>query len=403
MPGYTADVGVRDGRIVKIGRIDDGATRVIDADGLAVTPGFIDVHTHYDVQLDWDPLATPSSLARRDHGPRRQLRLHAGAGEAGGRRLARRHAEPRRGHVARGAARGAALPRRQLRRLLAALRRPARRQRRQLRRPLRRAPLGHGRRRVDRARRRADEIAAMQELVRQAMREGAIGFSTSQLDDPRRRGRPRGAVQSRRTARRSSRSARCSPSSSAARSRSSRAASARATTTPTAQLILDMYRVSGRPIELNVLLPTPRQPDGLGAHARVRARGVGAAACACIRSSRPTSSALHLKLADTFIFDEMPTLARGADRCPSPSARARLRDPARARAARAPSSTRPTGRAAAFTWDVLEVEAVRDAEPPRLGRPDRGRARRRARRRARSTRSSTARSRRISRRSGRRA
>ena len=61
LPAYGADIGIRDGRIVKIGRIDGGARRTIDADGATVTPGFIDVHTHYDVQLDWDPLATPSS------------------------------------------------------------------------------------------------------------------------------------------------------------------------------------------------------------------------------------------------------------------------------------------------------------------------------------------------------
>ncbi|MBM3535396.1 MAG: amidohydrolase family protein [Alphaproteobacteria bacterium] len=61
LPGYVADIAVRGGRIVKIGRVNEGTTRTIDASGLAVTPGFIDVHTHYDVQLDWDPLATPSS------------------------------------------------------------------------------------------------------------------------------------------------------------------------------------------------------------------------------------------------------------------------------------------------------------------------------------------------------
>jgi N-acyl-D-aspartate/D-glutamate deacylase len=55
-PAFTADLGIRAGRIVKIGRIGGASTgRVIDADGLVVAPGFVDLHTHYDAQIQWDP------------------------------------------------------------------------------------------------------------------------------------------------------------------------------------------------------------------------------------------------------------------------------------------------------------------------------------------------------------
>ena len=60
-PRYKGDVGIKDGKIARMGRIKPGqATREIEADGLVVAPGFIDLHTHYDAQVFWDPYLTTS-------------------------------------------------------------------------------------------------------------------------------------------------------------------------------------------------------------------------------------------------------------------------------------------------------------------------------------------------------
>ena len=355
LPGYVADVGVRDGRIVKIGRIAAGGRRVLDADGLAVTPGFIDVHTHYDVQLDWDPLATPSSwhgtttviagncgftlapakpedvdwlagmLSRVEGMPRAALR--EGLRFAGGsfadywRRFDRRlgiNVGSFVGHCA-----------------------------------VRRFVMGD-----DASTRAATaaEIAAMQELVRQAMRDGALGFSTSQLaihvgEDGREvpcnhasreeilalsgvlAEFDRGALE-------------IIPRSFAAGYDEADRA-----------LVLEMYRVSGRPVELNILLPTPDNPmgwqDTLAFVRDAAARGVR------LHPQFTTNElGLHLKLSDTFIFDEIPSW-RSVLTLAEPERSRRLRDPA-VRAQLAAEFDSPAGRAVAFGWEMLEVEAVRD-------------------------------------------
>ena len=292
MPASPPTSAVRGGRIASIGRIDEQRTRTSSTPtGWSSTPGFIDVHTHYDAQLDWDPTASPSSW----HGVTTVLAGNCGFTLAPAKpddcdwlaqmlsRVEGMSAEA----LARRAALGAAAS---FGDLLAPLRRPHRRQRRRLRRALRGAALRHGRRRVA-ATATADEIAAMQELVRQAMREGALGFSTSQLDIhvahdgrevPSNFAAPEEIVALVRGARRvRPRRGRVHPAQLRRGLRRRRPpADPRA------------WRASpGRPIELNTLTPMPRAARWVGAQPRVRPRSVRATACACTRCSRPTSSA----------------------------------------------------------------------------------------------------------------
>ena len=60
-PPQDADVAVKDGRIVHVGRVSQRGREEIDARGRIVTPGFVDIHTHYDGQAVWDSRMTPSA------------------------------------------------------------------------------------------------------------------------------------------------------------------------------------------------------------------------------------------------------------------------------------------------------------------------------------------------------
>lgn len=59
-PGRLADVAVSDGVVVKVGVVEGSAKQVVEAKGLALMPGIVDLHTHFDAQVTWDPTLSPS-------------------------------------------------------------------------------------------------------------------------------------------------------------------------------------------------------------------------------------------------------------------------------------------------------------------------------------------------------
>lgn len=77
-PAFKGDVGVRGGKIAAVGNVEGKAAEEIDADGKLVTPGFVDIHTHFDGQVTWENRMTPSS----NHGVTTVLMGNCGVGFA---------------------------------------------------------------------------------------------------------------------------------------------------------------------------------------------------------------------------------------------------------------------------------------------------------------------------------
>jgi N-acyl-D-aspartate/D-glutamate deacylase len=361
MPGFTADVEVVDGRIARIGRVDTAGAEVIEAEGLVVAPGFIDIHTHYDAQLHFEPTASPSSwhgvttvaigncgfslapckpedlawtakMLSRVEGMSEDALL-AGVTFGGGGMgdfLANLDGKvgvnvvAYTGHCA-----------------------------------LRRWVMG------DAASERAataDEIAAMADLLRRSLDEGSIGLSTSQLDiHVDHEGRP-------------------VPSNLATHEEMEALAAVLAdrsqgaieifprTFVPgvddaDAQLILRLSELSGKPVHGNVLGYFHAAPDGwrrnLAVAEQAAARGLRYYPMLVVNPK-----GVHFAFDSTFIFDEYPTW-RSTLTLPMPERIAALGDPAVRATLRAELADRSLG-SLAFAWDEIQVvwtaaESLREA------------------------------------------
>ncbi|MBB84820.1 MAG: aminoacylase [Deltaproteobacteria bacterium] len=355
LPAYVSDVGVKGDRIAKIGRIDSAAIRTIDGDGLVLTPGFIDIHTHYDVQLDWDPIVTPSCW----HGITTVL-----AGNCG---FTLAPAKPE-----------------DVDWLAGMLSRVEGMSRAALAEGLKFTGGGHGdywgrfegkvgvnvasyvghcavRRYVmgdDASEREAtpEEIGQMKELVREAMREGAIGFSTSQLD--LHVGEDGREVPSNHA------SADEVVALAGVLSEFDRGAVeiiprsfGRGYDDADRELMVRIHEASGRPVELNLLFPSGEDPESWSKSLAwcKEQNEKGGRFHPQFATNR---GGIHMKLSDTFVFDDMKKW-REVLCLAEPERSERLRDPA-ARAELGQEFEAEAATTIGMSWGNLAVEQVAD-------------------------------------------
>ncbi len=361
LPSYTADVAVRDGRIATIGRVTADerarATEVVVADGLLVTPGFVDIHTHYDAQLHFEPTCSPASW----HGVTTLLTGNCGFTIAPAtpddvpwllQMLSRVEGMPAAALQAGVDFRGGGVGD-----LMAGL---------DGRIGVNAGfSVGHSavRRMVmgDEAQERAatdDEITAMAALVRIAMAEGAAGFTSSQLDIHQAHdGRP-------------------VPSNLAGPDELVALAAVLAEFDHGAiefiprtflvgydasdrALIRRMAEVSGKPVNLNTLTRMHNAPNGWS-NSLAFAEEAQRDGLRIFPMFAANKQGVFFALGSTFLYDEMPTW-RDTLCLPEPERSQRLRD-ATVREQMRLELADPTGRAFSFVWDIVCCASVADPE-----------------------------------------
>ena len=357
-PARTADVAIANGRIVDVGRVDASAAREhVDADGLLVTPGFVDIHTHYDAQLHWDPTASPASW----HGVTTLMTGNCGFTLAPSKpedvdwlllmlsRVEGMSADALRAGVPfRGGTLDdflAGLDGRLGVNVGANVGHCA----------VRRYVMGD-----DASERTAtdDEIEQMRVLVRAAFDQGAIGFTSSQL------------------ALHVAHDGRGVPSNHASPEELIALASVlhdvgrgsiefiprtflNGYDDADRDLVLAMARASGRPLHLNTLTLLPHAPEGWSRSLEFagEAHDLGLDVHPMFATNRQGA---HFSLDSTFLFDEMPSF-RDTLTLPEPRRSDRLRDPALRDQMRKEIAD-PKGRSFVFVWQVVAVETVSHAE-----------------------------------------